>query len=153
MKNNDLSGTIQHNQYILNSLKDLERILEPNHTSPNVLTYKAKREDCNLPIQTRIHFHNKMNSLWHSASNLLNSLTAEDELHYGLSKEKLGYILNDTLNPFARSLSTMWEFVVRDIATYTDFAKDLFVEHSYPDRKSTRLNSSHSAKSRMPSSA
>jgi hypothetical protein len=41
--------------------------------------------------------------------------------------------LNDTLNPFARSLSTMWEFVVRDIATYTDFAKDLFVEHSYPE--------------------
>jgi hypothetical protein len=41
--------------------------------------------------------------------------------------------LNDTLNPFARALSTMWEFVVRDIATYTDFAKDLFVEHSYPE--------------------
>lgn len=100
MKNNDLSGTIQHNQYILNSLKDLERILEPNHTSPNVLTYKAKREDCNLPIQTRIYFHNKMNSLWDSASNLLNSLTAEDELHYGLSKEELRHTLNEKYNEY-----------------------------------------------------
>ena len=41
--------------------------------------------------------------------------------------------VNDTLNPFARSLSTMWEFVVKDIATYTDFAKGLWVDHEYPE--------------------
>ena len=41
--------------------------------------------------------------------------------------------LNDTLNPFARALSTMWEFVVKDIATYTDFGKDVEVEHEYPE--------------------
>lgn len=41
--------------------------------------------------------------------------------------------LNDTLRPFAQGLSTMWEFVVRDIATFTDFGKGLYVEHLYPD--------------------
>ena len=41
--------------------------------------------------------------------------------------------LNDTLNPFARALSTMWVFVVSDIATYTDFAKGLSLEHAYPE--------------------
>jgi hypothetical protein len=41
--------------------------------------------------------------------------------------------LNDTLRPFAQSLSTMWEFIVRDIATFTDFGKGLYVEHLYPE--------------------
>jgi hypothetical protein len=41
--------------------------------------------------------------------------------------------LNDTLRPFAQSLSTMWEFIVRDIATFTDFGKGIYVEHLYPD--------------------
>ena len=41
--------------------------------------------------------------------------------------------LNDTLRPFARSLSTMWEFIVQDIATYTDMGKGLTVDHEYPE--------------------
>ena len=41
--------------------------------------------------------------------------------------------LNDTLRPFAQSLSTMWEYIVRDIATFTDFGKGIYVEHLYPD--------------------
>ena len=41
--------------------------------------------------------------------------------------------LNDTLRPFAQALSTMWEFIVRDIATFTDFGKGIYVEHLYPD--------------------
>ncbi len=41
--------------------------------------------------------------------------------------------LNDTLRPFAQSLSTMWEFIVRDIATFTDFGKGIYVEHLYPE--------------------
>ena len=41
--------------------------------------------------------------------------------------------LNDTLRPFARSLSTMWEYVVTDIATYTDLGKGLTVDHEYPE--------------------
>jgi hypothetical protein len=41
--------------------------------------------------------------------------------------------LNDTLKPFATALSTMWEFVVRDIATYTDNGEGIYVEHLYPD--------------------
>lgn len=40
--------------------------------------------------------------------------------------------VNDTLSPFAKSLSTMWKFVVKDIATYTDNNKGLTVEHKYP---------------------
>jgi hypothetical protein len=41
--------------------------------------------------------------------------------------------LNDTLRPFARSLSTLWKFVVADIATYTDNAKGIEIEHEYPE--------------------
>ena len=41
--------------------------------------------------------------------------------------------MNDTLKPFAQALSTMWEFVVEDIATYTDLRTGLTVEHLYPD--------------------
>lgn len=41
--------------------------------------------------------------------------------------------MNDTLRPFAQALSTMWEFVVRDIATFTDFGKGIVVQHQYPD--------------------
>ena len=41
--------------------------------------------------------------------------------------------MNDTLRPFAQALSTMWEYVVMDIATFTDFGKGLIVEHQYPD--------------------
>ena len=41
--------------------------------------------------------------------------------------------LNDTLRPFAQSLSTMWEYVVRDIATFTDNGDGIYVEHLYPD--------------------
>jgi hypothetical protein len=41
--------------------------------------------------------------------------------------------MNDTLKPFASGLSTLWEFVVTDIATFTDLGKGLIVEHQYPD--------------------
>ena len=40
--------------------------------------------------------------------------------------------MNDTLNPFARSLSSMWEHVVDDIATFTDKGQDIILEHIYP---------------------
>jgi len=41
--------------------------------------------------------------------------------------------INDTLRPFAQSLSTMWEVTVQDIATFTDLGKNLIVQHQYPD--------------------
>lgn len=41
--------------------------------------------------------------------------------------------VNDTLRPFAQALSTMWEFVVEDIATFTDNGKGLILQHQYPE--------------------
>ena len=41
--------------------------------------------------------------------------------------------LNDTLYPFARAYSQTWEFVVRDIAAFTDLGKGLKVHHKYPN--------------------
>lgn len=41
--------------------------------------------------------------------------------------------VNDTLRPFAQSLSTMWEYVVTDIATFTDLGQGLIVQHLYPE--------------------
>ena len=40
--------------------------------------------------------------------------------------------LNDTLYPFARNYSATWEFVVRDIATFTDLAQGLELQHKFP---------------------
>jgi len=41
--------------------------------------------------------------------------------------------LNDTLYPFARSYSITWEFVVKDIATFTDLGEGLIVQHKFPN--------------------
>ena len=40
--------------------------------------------------------------------------------------------LYDTLNPFAQHYSSVWEFVVRDIATFTDLNTDLILQHIFP---------------------
>jgi hypothetical protein len=40
--------------------------------------------------------------------------------------------LNDTLYPFARNYSATWEFVVYDIATFTDMNNGLVLQHKFP---------------------
>lgn len=41
--------------------------------------------------------------------------------------------MNDTLYPFARNYSSLWEFVVTDIATFTDLSEGLTVHHKFPN--------------------
>jgi hypothetical protein len=41
--------------------------------------------------------------------------------------------MNDTLYPFARQYSSVWEFTVRNIATYTDLNTGLTVQHKFPN--------------------
>lgn len=41
--------------------------------------------------------------------------------------------INDTLYPFARAYSAMWEFVVTDIAAFTDLIEGLSVQHKFPN--------------------
>lgn len=41
--------------------------------------------------------------------------------------------MNDTLYPFARHYSSIWEFTVRNIATYTDLNNDLTIQHKFPN--------------------
>jgi hypothetical protein len=41
--------------------------------------------------------------------------------------------MNDTLYPFARHYSSVWEFVVTDIATLTDLGQGLIVQHKFPN--------------------
>ena len=41
--------------------------------------------------------------------------------------------MNDTLYPFARHYSSVWEFVVKDIATFTDLSNGLIVQHKFPN--------------------
>jgi DNA-binding XRE family transcriptional regulator len=40
--------------------------------------------------------------------------------------------MNDTLYPFARHYSSVWEFTVKDIATFTDMA-GVLVQHKFPN--------------------
>jgi len=49
--------------------------------------------------------------------------------------------MNDTLYPFARHYSSVWEFVVKDIATITDLSNGLEVQYKFPnDFKFKSLN-------------
>jgi DNA-binding XRE family transcriptional regulator len=41
--------------------------------------------------------------------------------------------MNDTLYPFARHYSSSWEFIVKDIATFTDLGQGLTVQHKFPN--------------------
>jgi len=41
--------------------------------------------------------------------------------------------MNDTLYPFARHYSSIWEFVVKDIATDIDLSEGLEVQHKFPN--------------------
>ncbi len=41
--------------------------------------------------------------------------------------------MNDTLYPFARQYSSIWEFTVKNIATYTDLSEGLTVQHKFPN--------------------
>ena len=41
--------------------------------------------------------------------------------------------MNDTLYPFARHYSSVWGFVVKDIATITDLSEGLIVQHKFPN--------------------
>jgi len=41
--------------------------------------------------------------------------------------------MNDTLYPFARQYSSIWEFVVKDIATFTDLNTSLIVQYKFPN--------------------
>ena len=41
--------------------------------------------------------------------------------------------MNDTLYPFARHYSNVWEFTVKDIATFTDLGDGLEVQHKFPN--------------------
>lgn len=41
--------------------------------------------------------------------------------------------MNDTLYPFARHYSSVWEFTVKDIATFTDLSEGLEVQHKFPN--------------------
>lgn len=40
--------------------------------------------------------------------------------------------MNDTLYPFARAYSATWEFVIKDIATFTDFG-EVYPQHKFPN--------------------
>jgi hypothetical protein len=49
--------------------------------------------------------------------------------------------MNDTLFPFTRQYSSIWEFVVKDIATFTDLSEGLIVQYKFPyDLKFKSLN-------------
>lgn len=41
--------------------------------------------------------------------------------------------MNDTLYPFARQYSAIWEFVVLDIATFTDLSEGIILQHKFPE--------------------
>ena len=71
-------------------------------------------------------------------------------LSFPQSHASLCVRLRSTWNSTSRSLTS---FLLNTCRIYLDCSRDSHAQHADSDRKSTRLNSSHSGESRMPSSA
>lgn len=86
---NTIIRKIKYIDPLLNSLKDILRIIEPQHISYNIIQYTNKRNNTQLPKQTRIFYNNRMLKIFNSALLTLSNMTIEDEKYLNISKEEL----------------------------------------------------------------
>jgi hypothetical protein len=100
---------------------DLEKMLVYKAPPIELLTFnKEYINDLRILVHTMM-FNNEIATRSETAT----AITATEK-NFGTDN------MNDTLYPFARNYSSMWEFVVRDIATFTDLGEGLTVRHKFP---------------------
>jgi hypothetical protein len=100
---------------------DLEKMLV--YKTPPIDLLKFNKEYIN---DLRLLFHTSMfNNEIATRSQVATAVTAT-ETNFGTDN------MNDTLYPFARNYSSLWKFVVKDIATFTDLGQGLTVHHQFP---------------------
>lgn len=101
---------------------DLERMLVYKAPPIDLLTFnKDYINDLRILVHTMM-FNNEIAT----RSEVATAVTATEK-NFGADN------MNDTLYPFARNYSSLWEFVVIDIATFTDLSEGLSVHHKFPN--------------------
>lgn len=103
-----------------NELIDLEKLLVYKSPPIDLLTFQ---KDYIEYLKSSVHEMMFNNDLF-TRSEV--SVTATEKI---LDTDNM----NDTLYPFARQYSAMWEYVVKDIATFTDLGKGLELQHKFPN--------------------
>ena len=100
---------------------DLDRMLVYKSPPIDLLTFnKEYINDLRILVHTMM-FNNEIATRSETAV----AVTATEK-NFGADN------MNDTLYPFARNYSSLWEFVVQDIATFTDLSEGLTVRHKFP---------------------
>lgn len=124
-------------QPLHDGVKDVITLTMPRNpadmvTLDNLLVYKAPPIDLltfnkEYINDLRILVHTMMfNNEIATRSEVATAVTATEK-NFGSDN------MNDTLYPFARHYSAVWEFVVEDIATFTDLDEGLSVHHKFPN--------------------
>jgi hypothetical protein len=90
---NSCFRNIYHLNTIINDMKCLLKIIDPSRYEINVDTYKQKRDESTLNHH-KIHFHNKIKSLFNGAYNILHNMSNEDANYFDLNKEFIKEILD-----------------------------------------------------------
>lgn len=90
---NSLFRNIWHYATVTRQMSDFLRLLDPERMSNNAEDYRIKRDNTSLPLQSRIHWHNKIVSLYESALGLTLNLTPEDEKILNLPISELKELL------------------------------------------------------------
>ncbi len=97
----------------------------------NLLVYKAPPTEI---LDFNKEFVNDLRILVHMMM-FNNEISTKSETAQNVTATEKNYSyenMNDTLYGFARNYSSLWEFVVRDIATFTDNSEGLTVHHKFP---------------------
>jgi hypothetical protein len=100
---------------------DLEKMLVYKMPPIELLDFnKQYINDLRILIHTMM-FNNEIAT----RSEVATAVTAT-EMNFGTDN------MNDTLYPFARNYSSLWKFVVNDIATFTDLGEGITINHKFP---------------------
>jgi hypothetical protein len=101
---------------------DLEKMLVYKAPPIDLLTFNKDYIDYLRVLIHTMMFNNEIATRSETAT----AVTAT-EMNFGTDN------MNDTLYPFARNYSSLWEFVVQDIATFTDLGEGLTLHHEFPN--------------------
>lgn len=105
--------------YDYSNIMDLEKMLVYKFPPIELLTFQKEYLEYLKQTTYELMFNVDRFTRAQVAITATESIQGEDNLY-------------DTLSPFAQHYSSVWEFVVKDIATFTDMNKGLIVQHIFP---------------------
>jgi hypothetical protein len=105
--------------YDYSNIMDLEKMLVYKYPPIDLLNFQKEYLEYLKQTTYELMFNVDRFTRAQVAITATESIQGEDNLY-------------DTLNPFAQHYSSVWEFVVKDIATFTDLNNGLIVQHIFP---------------------